>query len=402
MDACIAPATDKLVVDVAFPFTLSTPKYGPSRPFTGNHAAKAAYVDALEAELASLDDEVRARPVSAVRLSGGASIMSADKVCHLVRRIKKTLNLAPGAEISIDVEPLTVCTPSLTDWTSCGITRVNLAALSCDDAELTALGAHHSREQLQNALLFLEKFHMANVSFEVLYGVPGQTAASWKRTLLTLAGIDAPQISIRPLVDAASDKAWAAARNGEANTAQDNCAMGRGNVQATQTGETGTMPNHCEAEHAITQALKNGEANTAQEGAPAAPLPSPETRRALYEQAQHILGERGYTEIAPGNFAKSGLAPAPASGVFGPLMRAGADVLGLGAGARSRLDGFLYENACDYDLYVTKSADFEAIVRNPLREDEQSLHARICPPIENLTASQRFDLLETLGASLAR
>ena len=356
MDACVAPATDKLIVDVAFPFTLSTPKYGPSRPFTGNHAAKAAYVDAREAELASLDDEVCARPVSAVRLSGGASIMSADKVCHLVRRIKKTLTLAPGAEISIDVEPLTVCTPSLTDWTSCGITRVNLAALSCDDAELTALGAHHSREQLQNALLFLEKFHMANVNFEVLYGVPRQTEASWKRTLLTLAGIDAPQISIRPLVDAASDKAWA----------------------ATQTGE----------------------ANTAQGDVPAAPLPSPETRRTLYEQAQHILGERGYTEIAPGDFAESGLAPA--SGVFGPLMRAGADVLGLGAGARSRLDGFLYENACDYDLYVTKSADFEAIVRSPLREDEQSLHARICPPIENLTAAQRFEFLETLGASLTR
>lgn len=356
MDARIAPATDKLVVDVAFPFTLSTPKYGPSRPFTGNHAAKAAYVDALEAELASLDDEVRARPVSAVRLSGGASIMSADKVCHLVRRIKKTLNLVPGAEISIDVEPLTVCTPSLTDWTSCGITRVNLAALSCDDAELTALGAHHSREQLQNALLFLEKFHMANVNFEVLYGIPGQTAASWKRTLLTLAGIDAPQISIRPLVDAASDKAWTTARLGQTSTAQ--------------------------------------------EGVPSAPLPSPETRRAFYEQAQHILGERGYTEVAPGDFAKSSLASS--TGVFSQLMRAGADVLGLGAGARSRLDGFLYENACDYDLYVAKSADFEAIVRNPLREDEQSLHARIRPPIENLTTPQRFDLLETMGASLAR
>ena len=355
MDACIAPATDKLVVDVAFPFTLSTPKYGPSRPFTGNHAAKAAYVDALEAELASLDDEVRARPVSAVRLSGGASIMSADKVCHLVRQIKKTLNLIPGAEISIDVEPLTVCTPSLTDWTSCGITRVNLAALSCDDAELTALGAHHSREQLQNALLFLEKFHMANVNFEVLYGIPGQTVASWKRTLLTLAGVDAPQISIRPLVDVASDKAWTA---------------------------------------------QTGEANTAQGDVPAVPLPSPKTRRTLYEQAQRILGERGYTEVAPGDFAKPGLAPA--SGVFGPLMRAGVDVLGLGAGARSRLDGFLYENVCDYDLYVAKSADFEAIVRNPLREDEQSLHARICPPIENLTAAQRFEFLETIGATLAR
>ena len=398
MDACIAPATDKLVVDVAFPFTLSTPKYGPSRPFTGNHAAKAAYVDALEAELASLDDEVRARPVSAVRLSGGASIMSADKVCHLVRQIKKTLNLIPGAEISIDVEPLTVCTPSLTDWTSCGITRVNLAALSCDDAELTALGAHHSREQLQNALLFLEKFHMANVNFEVLYGVPRQTAASWKRTLLTLAGVDAPHISTRPLVDAASDKAWAT-QTGEANMKRDDSNEESAHVLDTQADEMAAAQDHSESEgaHGLT-----GETDTAQKDSPApvAPLPSPDTRRDLYEQAQRILSEQGYTEVAPGDFAKSSLASS--EGAFGPLMRAGADVLGLGAGARSRLDGFLYENACDYDLYVAKSADFEAIVRNPLREDEQSLRARVCTPIENLTASQRFELLETIGASLAR
>ena len=341
MDARVAPATDKLVVDVAFPFTLTAPKYGPSRPFIGDHAAKAAYVDALEAELDSLDDEVRARPVSAVRLSGGASIMNADKVCHLVRRIKKTLRMVPGAEISIEVEPLTVCTPSLTDWTSCGITRVNLAALSCDDAELNALGARHSREQLQNALLF----------------IPEQTAASWKRTLLTVVGVDAPCISVRPLVDAASDAAWTA-----------------------QVG---------------TDGAPQGDASS-----PDAPLPSPNTRCELYLQAQRILGERGYAEIAPGDFVKSGLAAAQET--FSRLMRAGADVLGLGAGARSRLDGFLYENACDYDLYVAKSADFEAIVRNPLREDEQSLRARVCAPIEDLTASQRFDALEATGASLAR
>ena len=398
MDACIAPATDKLVVDVAFPFTLSTPKYGPSRPFTGNHAAKAAYVDALEAELASLDDEVRARPASAVRLSGGASIMSADKVCHLVRRIKKTLTLAPGAEISIDVEPLTVCTPSLTDWTSCGITRVNLAALSCNDSELAALGAHHSREQFQNALLFLEKFHMANVNFEVLYGVPGQTEASWKRTLLTLAGIDAPHISIRPLVDAASDKAWAAPAS-EANMKRDASNKESAHVLDTPADEMAAAQDRSESEgaHGLTSETDATQKDTP---APIAPLPSPDTRRDLYEQAQLILSERGYVEVAPGDFVKPSLASSASA--FGQLVRAGADVLGLGAGARSRLDGFLYENACDYDLYVAKSADFEAIARSPLREDERSLRARICPPIENLTASQRFELLETIGASLAR
>ncbi len=333
-----------LVVSVEFPFTLGTPKYGPSRPFVGDHAAKAAYVDALEAELASLDDEVRARPVQAVRLHGGASIMSADKVCHLVRSIKKTLNVQPGCEVSIDVEPLTVCTPSLTDWTSCGVTRVNLDVVSVLDEELSAFGAHHSRSQLQNALLFLERFHVGNVCHTLLFGLPGQTPASWERSLVTSAGVDTPQISVRPLVD---------------------------------TREQGT---------------------TSESGP--TPLPTREQRASFYAQAVRVLEKHGYEEIAPGDFVKQGLAHAASA--YDALVRAGADVLGLGAGAKTRMDGFMYENACDFDLYVAKSADFEAIVRNPLREDAEARAARAATPLDQMSEPERFEALERLGAALAR
>ena len=186
-----------MIVNVAFPFTLATPPFGPSRPYVADHAAKIAYVKAVEAELASLDDELRARPVAAVRLSGGASIMNADSMCHLVRSIRKTLALDPHAEISIDVEPITVCTPSLTDWTSCGINRVNLAAVSVHDDELQAMGAAHTRDQLQNALLFLGKFHMSRVSVELMYGLPRQTRASWEHTLLTVADLGIRTFALR-------------------------------------------------------------------------------------------------------------------------------------------------------------------------------------------------------------
>ncbi len=336
--------TGTLVVSVEFPFTLAAPTYGPSRPFVGDHAAKAAYVDALEAELASLDDEVRTRPVSAVRLAGGASIMSADKVCHLVRSIKKTLNVQPGCEVAIDVEPLTVCTPSLTDWTSCGVTRVNLDVVSVHDDELSAIGASHDRQQLQNALLFLERFHMGNVCHTLLYGLPGQTQASWERSLVTCAGVEAPQISVRPLVD--------------------------------------------------------GHDAQASDGASQPALPTCEQRRSFYTQAARVLGEHGYDEVAPGDFVKSG--HPHAASVYDALMRTGADVLGLGAGAKTRMDGFMYENACDFDLYVAKSADFEAIVRNPLREGDEARAARVATPIEQLSDSERFEALEHLGAALAR
>ena len=352
---------DDMIVNVAFPFTLATPPFGPSRPYIADHAAKIAYVKAVETELASLDEELRARPVAAVRLSGGASIMNADSVCHLVRSIRKALTLEPHAEISIDVEPITVCTPSLTDWTSCGINRVNLAAVSVHDDELRAMGAAHTREQLQNALLFLGKFHMSRVSIELMYGLPRQTRASWEHTLLTVADLGYPHIRVTPLVDR----------------------------------HTGGAANAEVANADTTNAEVTSEQNRA------ASLPSIEDRRSWYELACTTLTSRGYEQYAVDSFVSTS---APhGRDRFDKHARNGADVLGLGAGAHSRIDGFAYANAVDFDLYVQHSAEFETIVRNPARIDtEAQKEALARQSFENLSMRERFEQAEALGSVHAR
>ena len=228
-----------LVVDVAFPCTLVSPTFGVSQPYIADSPAKAAYVDAVEAELGSVDDGLRVRPVAALRLSGGASLMSADKVCHLVRRLRRGLAVEPRAQVAVDVEPLTVGTPSLTNWTSCGVNRVNLAVWSAVDSELVALGVPHRREEVQDALLFLEKFHLGNVNVRLLFGLPGQTPRSWEESLRTFAAVDCPHIEIRPLVEPVAEKA--------------------------------------------------------------SRLPDRPARRALYLQACEVLGGRGYVEYLPGS-----------------------------------------------------------------------------------------------------
>ncbi len=302
-----------LAVYIAFPCTLAAPAYGPAQPYVADSPAKAAYVDAVGAELAALDDELRARPVAAVRLGGGASIMKADKVCKLVRDVRKALSLAPHAEVAIDVNPLTVCTPSLTDWTSCHIARVNLAVESVRDAELKALGATHTRDDVQNAMLFLAKFHVSRIDARLRYGLPGQTRASWRESLLTMADLGVAHITVRPLVE--------------------------------------TDP------------------------AKAAQLPDRDGRRELYGLAREVLQEAGYTEYLVGCFTSQD-APHAQDG-YETALRRGAGRLALGAGASSCYDGFMYENASEFDAYVEKSADFEAVVRNPRREGAAARQVRL-------------------------
>ena len=319
-------SSEPLVVNVSFPCTLATPAFGPSQPFVADSPAKAAYVDALTAELDAQEDDVRTRPVSAVRLSGGASIMSADKVCAFTRRLRKTLAVQPRAQIALDAGPLTVGTPSLTDWTSCGVNRINLAVLSVRDEELAALGVRHRREHVQNALLFLEKFHMNDVSTTLLFGLPGQARASWRESLEDMATTGSAHICVRPLVERRPEKA--------------------------------------------------------------AQLPGPEERAELFAEAREVLTHEGYEEYLLGSFVRKD--EPHARDAFELALRGGADLLGLGAGAESRLDGLAYENVCDFDAYVQHAADFEAIVRNPRREDKAAAQARV--------AQGRLDALQAVPA----
>ena len=321
--ASVPESTTSLVVNVSFPCTLATPAFGPSQPYVADSPAKAAYVDAVRAELDAQDEDLRLRPVTAVRLAGGASIMSAEKVHAFVRHLRRTLTVQPRAQIAAEANPLTVGTPLLTDWTECGVNRVNLNVISACDKELSALGLRHCRQDVQNALLFLEKFRLNDVSATLLFGLPGQTRASWRESLEDMATTACAHICVRPLVERRAEKA--------------------------------------------------------------AQLPEAEARAEMYAQAREVLGREGYEEYLVGSFVRT---DAPhARDAFELALRDGADLLGLGAGAASRLDGIAYENVADFDAYVQHAADFEAIVRNPRQEGPEARRVR--------AVQGRLDALQT-------
>lgn len=322
--------TGKIALYMAFPCTLAHPLYGPGQPYVADSPAKAAYVDAVGAELASLDDEMRRRPVCAVRLGGGASIMNADKVCRLVRNVRTVLNVEPRAEVAIEVNPLTVCTPSLTDWTSCGVNRIVLDVDSVRDVELSALGAAHTRGDVQNAFLFLSKFHMSRIDVRLRYGLPHQTSATWRQGLLTVADMGVEHVTVRPLAEPDPKKA--------------------------------------------------------------AELPDRAVRTEMYRIACDVLGGQGYREYAVGMFVAP--AAPHARDVYECALRTGADKLSLGAGSSSGYDGFLYENVSDFDFYVRNSSNFAAIARNPRREGETARRARLIEGALDLLETVRTDSLE--------
>lgn len=191
------------VLFVNIPFCIDVPKYARGTYLTGDSVAKREYLEAVEREIATLDDVLEGKRIVAVRLGGGGpSVVNPDQLGALMRTVRATLPLAPGAEMTLEALPNTVGVPSLTGWGQGKPSRIELAAGAIHLRDLAELGRPFHVSDIQNAVLFLDKFGMNNVALALTYGIPGQTPESWKQTLRKGLDLEPVEVVIRPVTPA--------------------------------------------------------------------------------------------------------------------------------------------------------------------------------------------------------
>ena len=173
-----------LVVEICIPYCVREEPFRKRLQLVGSNAEKNAYMAALKQELLSWEGELEGYEVQALRLAGGsATVMSPDLLGDLLKTARELLPLAPGAEISVDAQPLTIGTPALTGLAAGRPNRMELMMRAGSDEELRALGCAHTTQQVNNAVLFFNRFHLNNYGLTVNLGIPGQTEGSFHNTL---------------------------------------------------------------------------------------------------------------------------------------------------------------------------------------------------------------------------
>ncbi len=99
-------------------------------------------------------------------------------------------------EVTLEADPETVTAEKAAAWRAAGINRVSLGAQSFNDIELIAAGRLHRRADLFNAAGFLREAGFANISFDLIAGLPHQTAASWEDSLGELLRLRPAHVSV--------------------------------------------------------------------------------------------------------------------------------------------------------------------------------------------------------------
>ena len=158
----------------------------------GGTEAQRNFAKALmaEAELAK-----RAFPLDleTVFLGGGTpSLLPAETWGPLMAALPPR---RPGAEITLETNPITVTEEKAAAWREAGINRISLGVQSFDPDFLKVLGRDHTPEIVERSMALLREAGFDNVNIDLMFALPGQPTEGFKTTLKRAVALQPQHIS---------------------------------------------------------------------------------------------------------------------------------------------------------------------------------------------------------------
>jgi oxygen-independent coproporphyrinogen-3 oxidase len=134
--------------------------------------------------------------VTSVFVGGGTpTLLPVGDLARVLTRLRELLPFAPGAEVTVEANPETVDQAVAEGLAGAGVTRVSMGAQSFDDRVLAALGRAHDAGRVAAAVAALRAAGVPAVNLDLIYGGPGEDAASWSATLAAAVALAPEHLS---------------------------------------------------------------------------------------------------------------------------------------------------------------------------------------------------------------
>ncbi|MBS1188124.1 MAG: oxygen-independent coproporphyrinogen oxidase [Burkholderiaceae bacterium] len=279
-----------------------------NRIITKDHRRSAKYLRYLEQELALLAGQgIGGERAVQLHLGGGTpTFLHADELRELMALLRRQVAFSDDAEISIEIDPRTVDEGTMPLLAELGFNRASLGVQDFNPAVQRAVHRVQPLEMVERVLQASREAGLASINFDLIYGLPKQTAASFNATLDEVIRLSPERIALY-------------------NYAH--------------------LPTRFLAQRRIAEQ----------------DLPSAEERLQIFLLSLTRLLDAGYIYIGLDHFAKPGdeLATALAAGTLhrnfqGYTTRAGCDLLGLGVSAISQIGASYSQSVKTLDEYYAR------------------------------------------------
>lgn len=180
---------------VHIPFCKSKCAYCDFYSLPGADSLMDPYADALGAQLDAFSGTAADRVVDTLYIGGGTpSCLGPRRLSGVLDAVRRGYALSPDAEITLEANPDSVG-PWFAELRAAGVNRVSLGMQSADNALLRAIGRVHTVEQVANAVDTLRRAGFENLSLDLIYGLPGQSMAAWRRSVEYAVGLAPEHLS---------------------------------------------------------------------------------------------------------------------------------------------------------------------------------------------------------------
>jgi oxygen-independent coproporphyrinogen III oxidase len=285
-----------LSVYIHIPFCTVKCGYCDFNAYAGLDSLHDSYRDAVIAELAASGAALDGYTVATIAFGGGTpGEMPPADIAAIIAAVYDAVPVADGAEVSLEANPGTSDACGLAALHRAGVTRISFGAQSFDADELRFLDRIHSPEAIGATVRLARAARFASINLDLIYGLPGQELASWRRTLEQAIALQTDHLSCYAL-----------------------------------TVEDGTP---------LARRVEHGEILPA----------SPDTVADHYELATSLLAAGGFRQYEISNWARPGH-----QSRHNRVYWTDGDYLGIGAGAHGYMAGERYENAAHPRLYIDR------------------------------------------------
>lgn len=158
-------------------------------------AALDSYFEQLYARLDSFDDAGALAQARTVYIGGGTPSLAGERLVELARRISVWCK---PVEFTCEANPESLTAELATALAEAGVTRISLGVQTLDNTELAAIGRIHDANRALAAIATVKEAGL-DVSCDLMCGLPGQTAASWRSTLDGVLAAAPHHVSVYPL-----------------------------------------------------------------------------------------------------------------------------------------------------------------------------------------------------------
>lgn len=161
------------------------------------------YIDAMERQVEQLvklfvNENGPKVNFSELVLGGGTPLYLTIPQLQRIFDMAERLGFS-GDSIIVETSPRQTTVEKLQFLKECGVTRLSMGIQSMQQKELDTLHRRHSVVEVEKSVKLIKETDFEVVNLDIIYGIPGQTMESLKKTLDVVLSYDVEELFIYPL-----------------------------------------------------------------------------------------------------------------------------------------------------------------------------------------------------------